>query len=93
MLYKKYLENQFKETAAKGITARNQLIEIATASLSDLIKEHPEHMTEARHNLQLLNTPKMGEYEAEIEKIKGVFLAILRNIKKDMKSREQPREL
>ena len=33
----------FQDTAAKDITARNQLIEIATASLSDLMKEYPEH--------------------------------------------------
>ena len=32
----------FQDTAAKGITARNQLIEMATASLSDLMKEHPD---------------------------------------------------
>ena len=69
-------------SAAKGITARNQLIEIATASLSDLMKEHPEHRAEAKQDLQLLNAQKMGEHEAEIEKIKNVFLAILRDIKK-----------
>lgn len=34
----------------------------------------------------------MGEHEAEIEKIKSVFLAILRDIKKDMENREQPGE-
>lgn len=34
----------------------------------------------------------MGEYEAEIEKIKNIFLAILRDIKKDMDSGEQPGE-
>ena len=72
--------------------ARNQLIELATASLSDLMKEQPEHQTEARQNLQLLNAQKMGEYEAEIEKIKNVFLAILRDIKKDMVNGEQPGE-
>ena len=60
----------FQDTAAKGITARNQLIEIATASLSDLMKEHPEHRAEAKQDLQLLNAQKMGEHEAEIEKIK-----------------------
>ena len=70
----------FQDTAAKGITARNQLIEIATASLSDLMKEHPEHRAEAKQDLQLLNAQKMGEHEAEIEKIKNVFLAILRDI-------------
>lgn len=34
----------------------------------------------------------MGKHEAEIEKIKNVFLAILRDIKKDMDSGEQPGE-
>ncbi|MGN9223905.1 XRE family transcriptional regulator [Coprococcus comes] len=82
----------FQDTAAKGITARNQLIEIATASLSDLMKEHPEHRAEAKQDLQLLNAQKMGEHEAEIEKIKNVFLAILRDIKKDIYNGEQPGE-
>lgn len=82
----------FQDTAAKGISARNQLIEIAMASLSDLMKERPEHRTEARQDLQLLNAQKMGEHEAEIEKIKSVFLAILRDIKKDMENGEQPGE-
>lgn len=41
----------FKDTAAKGIMARNQLIEIATASLSDLMKNQPEHRVEAREDL------------------------------------------
>ena len=78
----------FQDTAAKGITARNQLIEIATASLSDLMKEHPEHRAEAKQDLQLLNAQKMGEHEAE----KNVFLAILRDIKKDIDNGEQPGE-
>lgn len=60
----------FQDTAAKGIMARNQLIELATASLSDLMKGHPEHRAEARQDLHLLNAQKMGEHEAEIEKIK-----------------------
>ena len=34
----------------------------------------------------------MGEHEAEIEKIKNVFLAILRDIKKDMENGGQPGE-
>lgn len=82
----------FQDTAAKGIMARNQFIEMATASLSDLIKGHPEHRAEAKQDLQLLNAQKMGEHEAEIEKIKTVFLAILRDIKKDMDNGEQSGE-
>ena len=83
----------FQDTAARGIMARNQLIDMATASLSDLTKEHPEHRAEARQDLQFLNAQKLGEHEAEIEKIKNVFLAILRDIKKDMDNGEQPGEV
>ena len=80
----------FQDTAAKGIMARNQLIEMVTASLSDLMKEHPEQRVEVRQDLQFLNAQKLGEHEAEIEKIKNVFLAILRDIKKDIDNGEQP---
>ena len=72
--------------------ARNQLIDMATVSLSDLMKEHPEHRAEAKQDLQFLNAQKVGEHEAEIEKIKNVFLAILRDIKKDIDNGEQPGE-
>ena len=82
----------FQDTAAKGIMARNQLIEMAMASLSDLMKENPEHRAEAKQDLQFLNAQKLGEHEAEIEKIKNVFLAILRDIKKDIDNGEQPGE-
>ncbi len=66
--------------------ARNQLIEMETASLSDLMKEHPEPRAEARQDLHFLNAQKIGAHEAEIEKIKNVFLAILRDIKTKNKS-------
>ena len=82
----------FQDTAARGIMARNQLIEMATASLSALMKEHPEHRAEAKQDLQFLNAQKLGEHEAELEKIKNVFLAILRDIKKDMDNGEKPGE-
>ncbi len=52
----------------------------------------PEHRVEAKQDLQLLNARKMGEHEAEIEKIKNIFLAILRDIKKDIDNGEQPGE-
>lgn len=56
------------------------------------MKDQPEHRAEARQDLQFLNAQKMGEHEAEIEKIKNVFLAILRDIKKDIDNGEQPGE-
>lgn len=44
-----------------------------------------EHRAEAKQDLQLLNAQKMGEHEAEIEKIKTVFLAILRDTSAEQK--------
>lgn len=82
----------FQDTVAMGIMTRNQIIDMATTSLSDLMKENPEHRAEARQDLQFLNAQKLGDHEAEIEKIKSVFLSILRDIKKDLDSGEQPGE-
>lgn len=82
----------FKDTAARGIMARNQIIDMATASLSDFVKEHPDKRAEAREDIQFMNAQKLGEHEAEIEKIKSIFLAILRDIKKDIDGGKQPTE-
>lgn len=78
----------FQDIAARGVVARNQIIEMATSSLSDLMKDRPEYRTEARQDIQFMNAQKLGEHEAEIEKIKHVFMSILRDIKGDIDSGE-----
>ena len=83
----------FKDTAARGIMARNQIINMATASLSDFVKEHPDKRAEVREDLQFMSAQKLGKHEAEIEKIKSVFLTILRDIKKDIDNGTQPTEV
>ncbi|CUN65095.1 Uncharacterised protein [[Eubacterium] contortum] len=80
----------FEDTAARGVMARNQLIDTATASL--LMKDHPEQRAGAGQDRRFLNAQKIGEHEAEIERIKNVFMSILRDIKKDIDSGEQPGE-
>ena len=80
----------FKDTAARGIMARNQIIDMATASLSDFVKEHPDKRAEVREDLQFMSAQKLGKHEAEIEKIKSIFLSILLDIKKDIDSGKQP---
>ena len=72
-----------------GIMTRNQIIDMATKPLSDLMKGHPENRAKARQDLQFLNAQKLGDHEAEIENIKSVFLSILRDIKKDIDSGKQ----
>ena len=62
----------FQDTAARGVMARNKVIEMATSSLSDLMKDRPEYRAEARQDIQFMNAQKLGEHEAEIEKINDV---------------------
>ena len=78
------IRNYFEDTTARGVMARNQLIELATASVADLAKERPEYREEAERDLKYLNDEKLGEHEAEMERIKNIFLTILRDMKKDM---------
>ena len=80
----------FKDTAARGIMARNQIIDMAPASLSDFVEEHPDKRAEVREDLQFMSAQKLGKHEAEIEKIKSIFLSILLDIKKDIDSGKQP---
>ncbi len=83
----------FQDTVKLGIAVRNQIIDFATAPLSDIMKNRPENRAEVKHDMQFLNAQKLGVHEAEIEKIKSVFLAILRDIKKDIDNGEQPGEV
>lgn len=79
----------FRDTTAKGITAQNQLIARATASLSDLMGEHTEHREEANDNLQLFDRAEDGG----IKKQGCAPLAIPKDMKKDIDDGKQPGEV
>ncbi len=76
----------FEDTSAVGIMGRNELLSLATAKLSDFRTENPEHATEIKKDIRFINAQKIGEHEADIEKIKTAFLTILKDIKKDLES-------
>jgi len=78
------IKSYFMDTAAVGIMARNDIIDMVTATLGDFTNENPEHRAEIRRDIRLLKSQKLGEHEADTEKIKNSFLTILRDIKKDM---------
>jgi hypothetical protein len=50
--------------------------------LGDYIKENPEFKVDAQKDISLIKSSKLGDHEAEIEKIKNIFISILRDIKK-----------
>jgi len=75
------IKRYFEGATVGGIMARNELIDMATAILADFAKENPEHKADIRDDVRYLKSEKLGEHEADLEKIKGTFMAILKDIK------------
>ena len=82
----------FEDTLAMGIMSRNDMINLVTTSLSEYVQQHPEHKSEAKQDIRFLNAQKLGEHEAEMERIKNIFLSILREIKSDIDNRQMPEQ-
>ena len=69
---------------------RNAIIDMATATIGDYIKDNPEHKKESQAGAKFLRSHKLADHEAEIAKINSTFMAILRDIKKDMEDGNVP---
>lgn len=73
----------FKDAHKAGIQSRNDVINLATASLKDFMKEHPENRMEISHDIRQLNAEKIGGDEADLSKLRNIFMSILKDIKAD----------
>ncbi|MDD7371073.1 MAG: hypothetical protein PUH04_05500 [Firmicutes bacterium] len=73
----------FTEAHNTGFASRNAIIDIGTANIKDFIKEHPEHRIEGQYDIRRLNVEKVTGTEADLEKIKSIFLSMLKDIKKE----------
>lgn len=82
------IRNYFDDTIAEGIMARNKVIDLAIDQLTDLMTAEPSKRKEIIKDKQFLSSQKLGANEADIEKIKIQFMAILRDIKSDMEKKE-----
>jgi transcriptional regulator with XRE-family HTH domain len=78
------VEQYFDDTIAVGVATRNNMIDFATSTLGDFARQNPDDKAEILSDARFVKLQKLGEHEAEIEKIKSTFLAILKDIKKDM---------
>ena len=83
------IKRYYDGITAAGIMGRNELIDFATATLGDFAKENPEHKAEIRDDIRNLKSEKLGEHEADLEKIKSTFMAILRDVKKEIGDNRQ----
>ena len=77
----KYIRYYFDDTIANGIMARNEIIDLATGSLADFANDNPSRKSEINDDKSFLKSQKIGANEADIEKIKNIFMQILRDIK------------
>lgn len=82
------IRNYFDDTIAEGIMARNKVIDFAVDQLTDLMTAEPSKRKEIIKDKQFLSSQKLGANEADIEKIKIQFMAILRDIKSGIQKQE-----
>ena len=73
----------FTDAHKAGIQSRNDVINLATASIKDFIKDHPEKGKEARLDIRQLNAEKIGGDEADLNKLRNIFMSMLKDIKED----------
>ena len=82
------IRNYFDDTIAEGIMARNKVINLAVDQLTDLMTAEPSKRKEIIKDKQFLSSQKLGANEADIEKIKIQFMAILRDVKSGIQKKE-----
>ena len=78
------MKNYFSNTVANGILARNQIIDLATELLAELLSAEPSMVGEIMKDMSFLNSTKIQNNEADIEKIKNILMKIIRDIKEDI---------
>jgi len=71
----------FMDTLTEGFTARNEIMDFAVSSLTDFAKENPDKKKEVQDRIREIRVSKTGNNEAELERIKDIFLAIVKEIK------------
>ena len=84
----KMIRIYFADELEYGIQSRNMMLDV----LSDTIMEFPTTSEEAekakREDVMLFKSQKFAPHEADFERIKNIFLSILKDIKKDMDEKE-----
>lgn len=77
------VNSYFTEEHNPGFANRNAVIDMGTTSSKELIQENPACKIETQHRIREINAQKITGTEADIEKIKSIFLVILKDIKKE----------
>ena len=76
-----YAEAYFESAHEEGFLTRNRMIDLATADISEYTKAHPAQAGEGRKDIRHLNAEKVTGTEADLEKLKSLFLRIMKDVK------------
>ena len=82
------IKNYFNNTIANGIMARNQIFDLATEPLAELMSAEPSKRAELIKDISFLNSAKIQSNEADVEKIKNILMKIIREIKENITSQQ-----
>lgn len=86
-LMRVYLDNSLEI----GNMARNEMIDFMTDMADEWSMSRPKKQKEVQHDMSYLSAQKLCTHEAELEKIKNLFMRILRDVKK-MDHHELPKQ-
>ena len=78
----------FSGAMAEGVLSRNEILSGALSMLTDYRKAHPEQTPEIREDEAYIRSQKAAPNEAELEQIRNTFMAILRDIHKNLDQQE-----
>lgn len=78
-----YAEAYFESAHKEGFLTRNSVIDLATADISEYMKTNPSHTNEGRKDIRQLNAQKVTGTEADLEKLKSLFLRIMKDVKEE----------
>ena len=83
----KLIQIYFCDSAALGISSRNESIDFIIGVLNEFSAENPEYKDEVQHDQDVFKAQKMKPHEAENEKIKEVLFRMLRDIKQGIENK------
>lgn len=76
----------FDETMASGFAAQNQILQSLSSMLLAAGKEQPDIRKASQQAAQTVSLNKVPVYQSDLTNIQNQFMAVLREIKKDMAS-------
>lgn len=78
----------FSGAMAEGVLSRNEILSGALSMLTDYLKATPEQTPEIREDEAYIRSQKAAPNEAELEQIRNTFMAILRDVRKNVEQQE-----